>query len=224
MAEDVLPESRAREVRGVVRSAKFGNLIPIFCANCGKQWGMVPEHHVTFAFALCDDCEGKHGGVAHLHKEPDAVFWERIANEQREQGVTASGRISSVITTPGTARFDIRMGAAGNTVVFDSLAILLDTVAAHTTVGWYLEILMTCRAIGTAANFMGQGKWTCEDILGTPAAAPKGSLTAILPWNAAPAVGGNFDSTVTNIVDMFFTQTVATGSMTLHQYSAVACN
>jgi len=142
----------------------------------------------------------------------------------RQLKITASGRISSVITTPGTARFDIRMGAAGNTVVFDSLAILLDTVAAHTTVGWYLEILMTCRAIGTAANFMGQGKWTCEDILGTPAAAPKGSLTAILPWNAAPAVGGNFDSTVTNIVDMFFTQTVATGSMTLHQYSAVACN
>ena len=93
MAEDVLPESRAREVRGVVRSAKFGNLIPIFCANCGKQWGMVPEHHVTFAYALCDDCEGKHGGVAHLHKEPDAVFWERIANEQREQGVPLTPEI-----------------------------------------------------------------------------------------------------------------------------------
>ena len=41
--------------------------------------------------------------------------------------VTAHGRISSVITTPGTARFDIRIGAV---VAFDSLAILLDTVAA----------------------------------------------------------------------------------------------
>jgi hypothetical protein len=34
-----------------------------------------------------------------------------------------------VITTPGTARFDLRIGAV---VAFDSLAILLDTVAAHT--------------------------------------------------------------------------------------------
>lgn len=66
--------------------------------------------------------------------------------------VRASGRISSVITTPGTARFDVRLGG---TVVFDSLAILLDTVAAHTNVGWYLEILLTCRGIGSAATLMG---------------------------------------------------------------------
>jgi hypothetical protein len=129
--------------------------------------------------------------------------------------VRAAGRISSVITTPGTARFDIRMGA---TVVFDGLAILLDSVAAHTNVGWRLEIELTCRAIGTTANFMGVGTWMCEDILGVPATAPKGVLTAILPWNTAPVVGANFDSTTSQIVDLFFTQTVATGSCTLHQY------
>lgn len=131
--------------------------------------------------------------------------------------IQATGRISSVITTPGTARFDIRLG--GN-IVFDSQAILLDTVAAHTNVGWILDIIMTCRAIGngTAANFFGQGRWQCEDILGTPATAPKGTLAAMLPWNTAPAVGGGFDSTAANQLDMFFTQTVATGSMTVHQF------
>jgi len=132
--------------------------------------------------------------------------------------VKAYGRISSVITTPGTARFDIRLGG---TVVFDGLAVLLDTVAAHTTVGWKLEILMTCRAIGTSANLFGVGTWTCEDILGVPATAPKGVLTAILPWNTAPAVGSNFTSTSALQVDMFFTQTVATGSMTVHGYSLI---
>jgi hypothetical protein len=136
--------------------------------------------------------------------------------------ITASGRISSVITTPGTARFDVRLGG---TVVFDSQAILLDTVAAHTNVGWYLQILMTLRSLGAAAapvtaNFMGQGIWTCEDILGVPATAPKGVLSAILPWNAAPAVGGNVDTSTALSLDLFFTQTVATGSMTLHQYCA----
>lgn len=135
--------------------------------------------------------------------------------------IKASGRISSAITTPGTARFDVRLGG---TAVFDGLAVLLDTVAAHTNVGWLLEVLLTCRAIGTTGNFMGQGLWTCEDILGVPATAPKGVLSAILPWNSAPAVGSNVDTTTALSLDLFFTQTVATGSMTLHQYSAISLN
>lgn len=139
----------------------------------------------------------------------------------RKITVKAWGRISSLITTPGTARFDVRFGG---TVVFDGLAILLDSVAAHSNVGWYLQIELTCRAIGSAGNLAGQGFWTCEDILGVPATAPKGVLTAILPWNSAPAVGSNFDTTTSQQVDLFFTQTAATGSITLHQYELIANN
>lgn len=135
--------------------------------------------------------------------------------------IEASGRISSLITTPGTARYDIRFGG---TVVFDGLAILLDTVAGHTTVGWKLDIVLTCRAVGTTANLFGVGTWTCEDILGVPATAPKGVLSAILPWNATPAVGANFDSTTSQVVDAQFTQTAATGSMTCHTYAVFARN
>ena len=131
--------------------------------------------------------------------------------------LTAAGRISSVITTPGTARFDLRLGGV---IAFDTLAILLDSVAAHTTVGWYLDVLLTCRAVGsgTSANLIGQGTWACEDILGVPATAPKGVVPAIVPWNAAPAVGTGFNSQSALTLDFFFTQTVATGSMTLHQF------
>lgn len=135
--------------------------------------------------------------------------------------IKACGRISSVITTPGTARYDVRLGG---TVVFDGLAVLLDTVAGHTTKPWFLEMLLTCRGIGAAATLHGCGKWSSEDILGVPATAPKGSLTAMLPWNATPAVGGSFDSTVSHTVDVQFTQTAATGSMTCHQYSLIAMN
>lgn len=145
-------------------------------------------------------------------------YWKSIGQQML---IKATGRISSLITTPGTARFDVRLGG---TVVFDSLAILLDSVAAHSNVGWELEILLTLRAIGATANLFGQGKWTCEDILGVPATAPKGVLVAMLPWNSAPAVGGNFDSTISQVLDLFFTQTVATGSETLHQYSAISLN
>lgn len=133
--------------------------------------------------------------------------------------IKASGKISSVITTPGTARFDVRLGG---TVVFDGLAVLLDSVAAHVDVGWDLEILLTLRAIGTSANFMGIGKFTTEDLLGVPATAPKGVLVAMLPWNTAPVVGANFDSTVSKQLDLFYTQVVATGSLTCQQYAAYA--
>ena len=137
--------------------------------------------------------------------------------------IRASGRISSVITTPGTARFDVRIGAV---VAFDGLAVLLDSVAGHTNVGWDLEILLTCRAVGagTVTQLFGVGKFTCEDILGVPATAPKGVLTALLPWNSAPAVGTGFDNTLANTLDMFFTQTVATGSLTVHQYTVEELN
>lgn len=135
--------------------------------------------------------------------------------------INAWGRISSVITTPGTARFDVRFGS---TVVFDGLAILLDTVAAHTTMPWELDIVLTCRAIGATGNLFGQGKWSCEDILGTPASSPKGAIVAMLPWNTAPVVGANFDTTVTQQVDLFFTQTAATGSITCHQFALTPLN
>lgn len=147
-----------------------------------------------------------------------ANFFNRIG---KQLIIRASGRITSVITTPGTARYDVRLGG---TVVFDSLAVLLDSVAAHTNVGWTLEILLTARAIGASGNLMGQGTWTSEDILGVPATAPKGVLSAILPWNSAPAVGSNFDTTASQQIDLFFTQTAATGSQTLHQYSVISPN
>ncbi|KKM27840.1 hypothetical protein LCGC14_1570670 [marine sediment metagenome] len=135
--------------------------------------------------------------------------------------IKASGRITSVITTPGTARYDVRLGGG---VVFDGLATLLDTVAGHTTVAWDLEILLTCRVIGATANLFGIGKWASEDLLGVPATAPKGVLTAMLPWDTTPAVGSNFDSTTSQTVDVQFTQTAATGSMTCHQYSLISMN
>lgn len=147
-----------------------------------------------------------------------AGYFDRIGKAML---IEATGRISSVITTPGTARFDVRLGA---TVVADSLAILLDSVAAHVNVGWLLKMKLVARAVGPTGNLIMQGSWICEDILGVPATAPKGCLTAVLPWNSAPAVGNNFDTAAAQTLDLFFTQTVATGSLTLHTYDVVDLN
>lgn len=129
--------------------------------------------------------------------------------------ITAAGRISCVVTTPGTARFDVRVGAV---IAFDTGALNLNIVA-KTTVPWWLEIWLTCRAMGnsTSANLMGIGHLRSEAIVGAAAntAGGNGDLNAPV---GAPAVGTGFDSTVSNTLDLFFTQTVGTGTMTVHQY------
>lgn len=135
--------------------------------------------------------------------------------------IVAQGRISCVVTTPGTARFDVRFGS---TVVFDTGALNLNTVA-KTTVPWWLEIELACRAVGnsTSANLMGFARFQSEAVVGAAANSAGGNGSLLAPVGA-PAVGGGFDSTASQAVDMFFTQTVATGSLTLHQYRLEALN
>jgi hypothetical protein len=131
--------------------------------------------------------------------------------------VTAAGRISCVVTTPGTARYDLRMGAV---TAWDSLAIPLNIVA-KTNVNWRLDLLLTCRSVGpsTGCTLFGQGIWFSEANINTavPATGP-GPGGAAVPFNTAPVVGAGFDSTISNQMDFRFTQTVGTGSMTLHQF------
>ena len=131
--------------------------------------------------------------------------------------IEASGRISCVVTTPGTARYDVRLGG---TVVFDTTAMNLNIVA-KTNVGWYLKLLMTCRAIGngTNANFFTQGFWTSEAGIASPLPTVGGLATFTLPYNAVPAAGAGFNSAQANALDMFFTQTAATGSHTCHNFA-----
>lgn len=136
-----------------------------------------------------------------------------------------NGRISSVITTPGTARYDICMGAAGTTIVYDTGAFNLNATAARTTVPWFLECLLVCRSVGagTLTTFMPRGRWTSEDLVGSAVPASGGNGSLLLP-TTAPAVGAGMDNTAASILDVFFTQTVATGSMTVHNYQVDVLN
>jgi hypothetical protein len=138
--------------------------------------------------------------------------------------VVMSGRISCAVTTPGTARFDICMGSAGTTVVFDTLALNLNIVA-KTTVPWALEVLLVCRAVGTGTSttFFPRGQFTSEAVIGSPLPAAGGNGSLLVPV-AAPAVGAGMDNTAASALDVFFTQTVATGSMTVHNYQVDVLN
>lgn len=136
-----------------------------------------------------------------------------------------SGRISSVITTPGTARLDICMGSAGTTIVFDTGAIPLNATAARTNVPWQFEAELICRAVGagTSTTFFPKAWFASEDIIGGPTPAAGGNGFLNVP-TGAPAVGAGMDNTAASALDVFFTQTVATGSFTVHNYSVDVTN
>lgn len=135
--------------------------------------------------------------------------------------ITAHGRISCAVTTPGTARFDVRLGAV---VAHDSGALNLNIVA-KTNVPFIYELILTCRSIGsgTSGTLMGQGQFTSEAVIASPLPSVGGSGSLLCPVGA-PAVGAGFDSTSALALDLFFTQTVATGSMTVHMYKIESLN
>jgi len=138
--------------------------------------------------------------------------------------LTAQGRVSTV-TTPGTLTLDIRMGPTSNIIVANGGAMTLNATA-KTNVPWWMEWILTCRAVGnsTAANLMHQGTWTSEAVVGSSAPSAGGAGTHMLP-NAAPAVGTGFDSTASMIVDLFATWgTNNANSIQVHQYKVEDLN
>lgn len=135
--------------------------------------------------------------------------------------VTAAGRISTVVTTPGTLTLDIRFGAV---VVANGGTMVLSTTA-KTNVAWYMQWLLTCRAIGsgTTANMMHQGFWESE---AAGATTIVGLANTILLPQSAPAVGTGFDSTAAQTIDLFGTWSVASASNSIqvHQYMVESLN
>ncbi len=138
--------------------------------------------------------------------------------------IRASGRVSTVVTTPGTLTLDIRFGSV---VVFNGGAMTLNTTA-QTNVGWVFEADIVVRTVGasTSATVLGQGTWTSHAVIGSAAPTAGSAGTHILPYNTAPVAGTGFDSTAAQTVDMFATWSVsnASNSITLHQFSLLALN
>lgn len=155
---------------------------------------------------------------------PSNFFWV-IGKQLR---VRAAGRISTVVTTPGNLTFAVNFGTVATPIiVFNGAATALN-VAAQTNATWDLEVLLTCRAIGasTSANMMGTAKWTSRASLNGPAVGTTTGVGTVLMPDTAPAVGTGFDSTITNVVDLFATFSVANAanSIQVHQYSLESLN
>jgi hypothetical protein len=139
----------------------------------------------------------------------------------------ATGRISNIVTTPGTLTLALMLGPTSNIAAFSTGAMQLSTTA-HTNVAWWLEALLTVREIGssTTANLFGQARFTSQAASLTAVADSTTTPATLLGPNSAPAVGTGFDSTVANIADLFATFSVANSgnSIQTHQYSLQALN
>lgn len=137
--------------------------------------------------------------------------------------IRIGGRISNIVTTPGTLTLDVRLGAV---VAFNGGAMQLNAVA-KTNVSFLAEFELTCRAIGsgTSANLMGMGKFISESVVGSPLPAAGGAGQFVLPVSA-PAVGTGFDSTAAQAVNVFGTWSVndAGNTLTVHTFEVMALN
>lgn len=78
---DLLPDCRAHTTRNRVFTPN-GAWVPVFCANCGHDGGLVPEENMTFVFYLCNKCAETYGKITGMMMMPDEVFWERLRQEQ----------------------------------------------------------------------------------------------------------------------------------------------
>jgi len=138
--------------------------------------------------------------------------------------VSVQGGISNIVTTPGTITCEVKIGSV---VAFTTGAMQLSTTA-HTTIPFWLEIELTCRAIGptTSANFMGQAIMHSQTVNATAVADGTQTHTLLLAPNTAPAVGTGFDSTVANTWDFWagFSISNAGNGIQVQQYSLYALN
>jgi hypothetical protein len=138
--------------------------------------------------------------------------------------VVLHGRISNVVTTPGTARFDIRMGPSGTIVVYDTGAMNLNVVA-KTNVPFWLEVMLTCRAVGagTASNFMGVGIFQSEAVVGFAGEHGRRQRLAAVPGRRSCG-GHGIRQHRGERAGRVLHADGATGSMTVHGYRVDALN
>lgn len=105
MTADVLPDSRAKDRKGVISGPNGVNYVPIYCINCGKSAGMVPEKLITHVTALCDEgCAGKYGDLAATYRDADEIFRENLGEALGPLGRTVTlGQLEAMLEEPSPA-------------------------------------------------------------------------------------------------------------------------
>lgn len=139
--------------------------------------------------------------------------------------ITVIGGLSNIVTTPGTVTMQMMMGSA---IAFTTGAIQLNATA-HTLLPFRLDVMLTCRAVGsgTSANFMGTGRLQGIQPTLTAGQTDATNTGGIFSSPAtAPTVGAGFDSTIANILDFWtgFSISNAGNGIQVEQYIVKSLN
>lgn len=125
--------------------------------------------------------------------------------------IVAGGRMSSLVTTPGTLTLSALLGS---TTIGGSGAMALNAVG-KTAVTWLMEWWFTCRAegSGTLTTFIHIGKFVSEGIGST--STPAGVANTVMMPATTPAIGTGVDGTVSQALDLQGAFSIANASNTL---------
>jgi hypothetical protein len=148
-----------------------------------------------------------------------ANYFDKIGKMLR---MKATGRISSF--TSGTFTFNASLGTLASPISIWTPGAIT-TVISLTNQTWELEVDLVCRSLGsgTAATILGVGRITSPILTGGTTGAQ--AMSWLLP-STAPAVGSGFDSTITNVVNLFIACSVsnAANAIQLHTYALESLN
>lgn len=129
-----------------------------------------------------------------------------------------SGRMGTVVTTPGTLSLALRLGT---TDILASAGIPLNVVA-QTNIHWSLEGELIVRAVGltTVTTFFPKGvKFTSRAVVGSSAAGTAGVGVELLPYNTPPAVGTGIDFSASQLLDFMATWSVSNAANTIQLHA-----
>lgn len=128
-------------------------------------------------------------------------YWSRVGKKMR---ITLRGQMTTA-ATPGNGSFDIYYGSgadATGTILASSAALAL--VANGSALAWAVDIVITCRSIGSAGTLMCMGKADFNVGLLLSTAAPM-----MIPASS-PVVSAGVDLTAANIISVQFKRSGST--------------
>lgn len=128
---------------------------------------------------------------------------------------TLYGRLSTVITTPGTLTMGLRYGGIGGTVLATSGAYAPDPTAASTNLTFWVEYVVVCRSAGAAGTVMCVGRMFLGDWDDASVATQFANVAMEVIPASAPATAA-INTTTANALTIYVTPSVTTASIQAH--------
>ena len=181
---------------------------------------MMPAYPLVLASAAADGAALTNSIVAAsiLHGSGIGAIPANALQVGSQIKVMLRGRISTVVTTPGTLTFDMRMGA----VAISAFGAIALNVNAQTNAAFEAVFVAVIRAIGSGAgaNALCTGAFISRAVIGSPAVGVGGIGEIMLP-DTAPAVGTGFDSSASQALNIFAAWSVASASNSIQVHQSI---